>query len=721
MMKNIDYKSIAQDERSYFLLYVIILSVYCVYNLFRWPITAGDTDLWYHLNGGRYFFDTLSIPKDSFFSFVVPSRKWLDYYWLFQILVYKIHEYSGYYGLICLRALLFMGLMFFVFRYLTQEIYKKRAYFAVALVSSLYLLFLLSRYGMIRPHMFSYFFIVLFLYVLDYRRKMAPVLPLVALAWVNIHGVVYPVMLLIALAYLAEFIIKRIRERKESRKEDLLVVIPLVLVLFMVYCTPHGVRLIGTPLTSTDFASYYINELHKFSFDNLTSLSFVKFVPNISTVFVVMLIMSCLAFIHVILSPQRKIGHLILFAGGLFLLTKGRRFGYEFLLLAMPVLKDAISSFVPVAGLERGRKLPVKIVFMCFLGLIPLLYIHNHFKNLPRFPVSNINLPHGIAAFLRTVDAGGSVLNHPNRGGYFQWMLYPKYRIYMDMEVPFLFTDEDMYVAIKVFTDRQVLDKVLGQYDPSFITVPVDKTPFRSLIKEYPRYKPVFFDDYEILYVNELHYPLIARTYLLEHIDPFTFPRVVASKFKNIENTDMIGAELEKMYRISPDNGIVNRGLSMLYLRKKDYVKAIVHADMIIRNYPESHVGYALKGDALKGSGQYEAALENYMTALKRKNAIFLLHRDIGLIYFEQKKFRKAYDTLIRAADIYTPGTSYRDLYYIIYSAVKVNLIKEAAVLYHYAAQVVPPEDKEWTGKYEELRVMITEGKEGTDRGDRTR
>ena len=30
------------------------LSIFAVSCFVRWPIVAGDTDLWYHLNGGRY-------------------------------------------------------------------------------------------------------------------------------------------------------------------------------------------------------------------------------------------------------------------------------------------------------------------------------------------------------------------------------------------------------------------------------------------------------------------------------------------------------------------------------------------------------------------------------------------------------------------------------------------------------------------------------------------
>jgi hypothetical protein len=233
---------------------------------------------------------------------------------------------------------------------------------------SLYLLFLLARYWMVRPHMFSYFFIAVFLYILEYRQKRAFILPLLALLWVNIHGVVYPVMLLITLAYMAEFIIKRIKERKEIDREGLFVIVPLVLILFMVYCTPHGIHLIGTPLTPTDFASHYINELRKYSFVELSSLEFTRFLPDLRTVFVVILVLASLACIHVVFTPRRRVSHFVLFAGGVLLLMRGKRFAYEFVLLSMPVVKDALCSMAPVFASfkEEKKMLPAKIVFVCF-------------------------------------------------------------------------------------------------------------------------------------------------------------------------------------------------------------------------------------------------------------------------------------------------------------------------------------------------------------------
>lgn len=715
-IKKIDYKSLFLDEKNYFFCFISIVVAYCVYNLFRWPVIAGDTDLWYHLNGGRYFFENLKIPDDSFFSFIEPSKKWVDYYWLFQVFVFKIFQYSGYYGLVCLRAFLFMGLMYIILRYFLEELYEKQNYFLIGIVFSLYLLLLLSRYSMIRPHMFSYFFIAVFIYLLECKRNNVYLLPFLAILWVNIHGIVYPVILLITLAYLVELGIERVRMKRETDRKRLLIIVPLVLVLFTVYCTPHGLHLIGVPMTPTDFASHYIIELQKFSFTDLSSIHFNKFVPQGYTVFVIILILACFSCLQVILRHRIRIAHFVLFAGGLFLLARGRRFALECALLAIPLIKDAILNVSDATFPEREKLIfPVRIGLLCILCIIAMLSLYNDFKDRPKFPFSYNRLPYGVAAFLQKVNTGGTLLNHPNTGGYFQWVLYPKYKIFMDMEVPFLFSDEDMFIAGRMFTSEEVLSRVLMRYRPVFITVPIRVSVFPGLIRKHSQYKPVFFDDNEVLYVDELQNPSIASSYRLEHIEPFLFSQSIASGLGDKMKTDMISAELERMYRIVPDNFVVNRSLSMIALQKGDYAKAIRHADMIIRDYPESHVGYAIKGDALKGFGKLEKALKNYEYALKRTDGIRDIHRDIGLIYFEKKMYRKAYKVLSGAANLFGSDTSYRDVYYIAYSAAMANHEKDAGILFEYGLRTLPDGDKEWVDKYEKLRVMLKKEKESVN------
>ncbi|MCG6538095.1 MAG: hypothetical protein L7F78_26110, partial [Syntrophales bacterium LBB04] len=96
-------------------LYLVLTLSLLGYYLLSWPIEARDTDLWYHLSAGRHFFASGEVPHSTFFSFLLPVREYLDYYWLFQVLVYKIFCWGDYYGLIVLRAALYLAALLFVF------------------------------------------------------------------------------------------------------------------------------------------------------------------------------------------------------------------------------------------------------------------------------------------------------------------------------------------------------------------------------------------------------------------------------------------------------------------------------------------------------------------------------------------------------------------------------------------------------------------------------
>jgi len=297
-------------------------------------------------------------------------------------------------------------------------------------------------------------------------------------------------------------------------------------------------------------------------------------------------------------------------------------------------------------------------------------------------------------------------LNHPNVGGYLQWVLYPKYRIFMDMEVPFLFTDEDMLTAKHMFTDKVVFEKVISRYDPSFITVPFQFSCFKDLISHYSQYQLLFFDDVEVLYVNKNHFPRIAQEYQFRAVEPFTLLNETIQYINRINNIEPLLAELKRVFDIYNESSIVNQSLTMLFMRMGEYEKALSHGDIFVRNYPESYAGYLLKAEALEKLERFSEAVHQYSLALKRKDSPEI-HRRIGLAYFKQGEYRKAYNTLVKFLNIYSPDTTYRELYYLIVAALKSNKLKEATLFFSYAYQGIPPNDTAWIEKYETLRKTL--------------
>lgn len=87
--------------------YLLLLCFLSFGYLLAWPIMKTDTDIWYHLCGGRYLYEHHALPQTTYFSFISsPARPWVDYYWWFQAAAYQLYSWFGYYGLIALRALL---------------------------------------------------------------------------------------------------------------------------------------------------------------------------------------------------------------------------------------------------------------------------------------------------------------------------------------------------------------------------------------------------------------------------------------------------------------------------------------------------------------------------------------------------------------------------------------------------------------------------------------
>jgi hypothetical protein len=687
-------------------LYIFSIFVFAAYYIFRWSIFAGDTDLWYHMNGGRYILQYGIIPKDSYFSFITPPREWVDYYWLFQVIAFKIYSFTDYYGLVYFRAIIFISITLFIVVFLFKG-QAKTSYLHLTILFVLTFLFLLARYQLIRPHMFTYLFIVMFIYILELKPKYVFLLPLIGILWTNLHGIEYPVMLLICLSYIVQFFIRHLVENKHIQKDGLAYIIPLIVTIGTVYLTPHGNKLTYIPFIPTAFASHYIQELGSFQFSDMISFNMVKMSLQLTTIFNLLFFLTCVSFITSLFLKKLKISHFLLFLGGIVLLSRGRRFGYEFILLAMPVLREGALSFT-LSSLQGNIKKFISIIILLTLSVIPFVNLQNLFVNLPRFPFSQRNLPDGIITFLKHINTGGTVFNNPDYGGYMQWSLYPRYKIFMDMEIPFLFNNEDIFFANNVFMREPFVKQLVEGYDPSFITVPIKHNSFKELIKPYKQYIPVFFDDIDVLYVNKNHFPSIADRYSIKIIDPFTLANQSTEYIKNSMNTSEIMNELKRIIEIYPESGVANNCFAIFYINNDQFEKALLHAERIINIYPESQAGYNLKGDALKGLKKYNEAIDYYKTALKKVDSVET-HRQIGLVYLSQKNYKKAYDTLIGSINIYSSYTTYKDLYYVIQAAVMCGKNEEAQILFKYAYSSIPENDRSWHEKYNKLQSIMQE------------
>jgi tetratricopeptide (TPR) repeat protein len=694
---NIDHP---EDRNRLHFFYFLFFFIIGVYLLVSWPVAGYDSDLWYHLNGGRYTIEHRSIPTDSFFSFITPPRQWVDYYWLFQVVAYKAYSLFDYYGLIIIRALVFAATFTLVLRFLLRGNAGSRTSFYIKVIFALYFLLLFYRHLLVRPHMFSYLFIIAFLYILEVRPDRSFILPVLAILWVNLHGVEYPVIILICLAYILEFMAGRRKNRTSITSKDILYLLPVILSMLAVYATPHGVKLLGMSFIPKDYAFQAIHELNLMKISDVLTFEINVFSPSRQTIFNCILITASTLFIIRLFQKDLRISQCVLFIGGIALLTRSQRFMPEFALLALPVLK--YERFMVSGNLAGGMTKKFLAACSVLLLIVSVLFLKNYFVNRPAYPFTNQKLPHGVSVFLKHIKVGGSVMNYPDNGGYLQWMLHPDYKIFSDLELPFLFTDEDHYIAVYTYHNKTVLAKVIQKYNPSFFVVPREKFDlFEDLIREYDHYAIVFFDDSEILYVNGSKLPDIAKQYRVRNMKSINNKQI---DHLDKKKRDALLEKLLAYNSIYADGSLANQIIVMLYLREKEFQKAMPYADVIINNHPDMSSGYTLKGDSLVGLQKFDQAVRSYKSALRRARDISEpgIYKKLWFCYVKMRQHKEAYHALTKAIDIFSEATTYQDLYNLGATALNAGKKRESLRFFNFAYIKVPEDDIEWKKKIEE-------------------
>ena len=573
--------------------------------------------MWYHLTGGRYFFEHWTIPHTNFFSFL-PTREWPNYYWLFQVVAYGVYSVGDYHGLIVLRAVAYVVTVLLIGRFFlgAQRQTPPGGWAFVACV--LYGLVLLPRYAMVRPQLFTYVFIISFLLLLEFQPRRAVLLPLLGVLWMNLHGIEYPVMLWLCGSYLLEYYLRRLRTGAPEGRDQRMFLISVFVAMLVVFATPYGGRLLGLPFVPLQEYAGLTAELQPITLQGLLSFQFSNLAPSHWTLITFLLTLSGVGVLVSLVRRQARISHLLLWVGAILALTKGSRLINEAVLMTLPVvaanplvLPDRIRSRIPRALL---------VVFAALLVIIPVRFVdavHFSFGDPRRYPLASQRIPEGVATFLNRIDVGGRLLNDPDTGGYLEWELHPRYQIFVDRQVPLLFREEEMYVAKLAVLDRGALGQVIEAYDPSFITVPIRWRQFRYAIQAFPDYAMVFFDDAEVLYVNRRHHPVIAKEYGLEGLDPFHLRRQLPLKIEE-GHRDRWKEQVLRLIDVYPDAEMTNALAALIYQGEGDAARAMEHAQAVIRNVPQLPRGYWLLGDALTGLGAHDEAASAYQKAVQK-------------------------------------------------------------------------------------------------------
>lgn len=667
---------------------LLLLLVGLIFQLYV-PIEFQDSDMWYHLHGGERFWASGQIPDNSYFSFIQPERTFVNYYWGFQALIAKLYETSGYTGLLVLRALLFFLTTVLAYRFIVEEKDSRSHIILITLLFIAYFTLIEGRTINLRPHLFSQMFMLLFLYILERRPRWAPLLPLITLVWVNLHGIEWVIPGLIGGAYLIEYLIGRYRHDRSGDRgwrypASIIACAPAVLL------TPHGIDLLGTPFDVPPFVSMYINEMRPL--DPVLFYTIVLDGKNLAytTAFTILFLITCWVFIRALLKGRLRVSHAILAIAGAVLLMKGIRFVWEWAFLTLPLLSHAIGTEPPIRFPQQRR-----VLFGFLLLVVLALPFVKLIKTWPNpaapFPLNTWTLPIGSVNFLRQqAPEGGNIISSLGRAGYFHHQLQPNFLVFADLQMS-LFTDLDVFKIYRFNSQKHATNRLLEQYRIDFILVENSLKSFPKKLEDHPEFKPVFMDDYVVVYANEKHHADLVERFELKATHPFS-----PADVKDDDDPDAILTELKRMLPFDPDSDRLNHVITRIQFNEERYKDAIASGRRFLAAHPNDPNSYYLVGDALRNQEDCEQALPLFERGLKYSDDTFkkVLYTRIGACYNGLRDFDKSYSYLRKSLNPYTHPSDPTFLYQLAYVAYVTGRTTESMELLNMLAFSLPA-DKE--------------------------
>lgn len=504
----------------HFLLAGIFLFVFAC---FFHPLSAFTQDLGRHLKMGQIMLTTHSVPKTNLFSYTYPDFPFINHHWLSEVVFYLLSQTLGLQGLLVVMASL-AALSFVVLAGKTIAHHP----LATLSVTVLFMAILGDRLDL-RPEIFSYFFLSLFMVILyTYKERFSNwifLLPLIELLWVNMH--IYFILGPFVLGlFLLDEVFVTFRSHKTLRNRHIVTLLSIfVLTCLMTLLNPNGLS--GALYPFNVFANYgYTIEENQPLF-LLLSLGF-----------------SQASFLFFFLSVLL----------GLLLLTINRKQTKPldwFLFLAFCVLAaSAVRNFslfvfalfilfvTYLADVGRLLTLPKRSAFafylLCFLVGCWLL-ISNISRN--GFGFGTPTGASGGVHFVLAHHIPGPLFNNFDIGSYLDYALYPKQRVFVDGRpeaYPASFF-HNMYIPMQ--ENPAVFTQVENNYHfQSIFFAYTDQTPwaqqFVGQILHNSSWQLVYLDDTVMVLVRNTP----ANAQLIQHF-AITQKRIVSGDFPLPTNT----------------------------------------------------------------------------------------------------------------------------------------------------------------------------------------
>lgn len=575
-----------------------------------------DTDIFWALEGGKWIVENLEVPRTDPFSHTFGGEPWIDFTWGFQVIAHIFYTYlGGWWGLFMLQLAITSTTFFLLYRNLSL-LTGNRLWLCILL---LYIVFAASHGRFfIRPHLFGYLFVTLYLLFLnlyerngDYRY-LVWLVPFQAL-WVNIHSS-FVLGIFIVWAYAFGALAGHVRERGLSLEvpgeaKGLLyasLLLPLATLL-----NPYGPELAFFPFVHTGGENVdALRHIAEWTRIPLNELVFYLYpLPINMFAFKVLFIFTALTL--ALNFRKLNVRDLVLFAAVFYLAATHVRWVALFAYFAAPVLALNASRYLEASGRSSASLNMALRLFSIFLAAFLTLNLL-HIKDRADYGTGLKTgvYPEGAVGFIKSEGIEGNIYNEYVFGGY---LIHNNIKVFIDGRTPTVYSPYFFWQTRVIATPAR-WKRLVAEYGITVSLVKI-KDDFCEKLWKSEEWTPVFFDDVSVLYLKSVpeHEGAISKWGLQA-----TNPCANAPRYELPGDEHELGLVREELKRVI--DYISEAGLSAKIARAHRLL-GLVDMELGEQYYEEA-------------AGEFRRSLE----IIDDPNTYY----DLGLLYMELKRYDEA-------------------------------------------------------------------------------
>jgi len=437
-----------------------------------------DFDVWWHLACGEKIIRDGWIPRQEIFSYTAAGRPWVDGYIPAEVLMRVVWGLWGSAGIVLLGAVFMTGTFA-----LALWISRSGPGFKVAILTFFPAIFLARGFILPRPALLTCPFVLLTLWLLeDYRRvggrRVLWLLPLTSL-WANCHPAFIMGLMLSGIYVCGQTISAFMTggmklDRLVSATKNWMALFSGQVIATLV--NPYGFRIY--------FSLYKSLTEPRFKSGNLEMMPLFQG-GEVSGTIPALIVIVALGLVCFLWSGRRsRPEHIIAFFFFFIFGVMWRRFALTFSFLSIPLIAWAVTGGAEAGGFSEAARRFAQMVERALIPLVSIaalffiwfaatdrLYFYTNHLRCTSLGINPFFYPQGAVELLNKEQVQGNIFHNFDLGGYLNFHLYPRYRIYDDGR-NFVYPLDVSVKGDDALRSEDVFNQVKSKYDIRAVLLP---------------------------------------------------------------------------------------------------------------------------------------------------------------------------------------------------------------------------------------------------------